>query len=129
MSIHLRARERDSLARFLGWFSIGLGTAELTAPRVLCKLVGARGEGRSKTVMRAMGLRELGHGVAILTRPRPTVGVASRVVGDALDLTLLALTAARNPDRRARTAFAIANVLPIAVADVQETIHLAKKSG
>src|SRR3954471_12521681 len=129
MSIHVRAQERDSPARFLGWFSVGLGTAQLAAPRALCKVVGASGEGLSKTLMRAMGAREVGHGVAILARPPPTFGVASRVAGDALDLALLGLTAAKNPGRRARTAFAVANVLPIAVADVKEAVHLAKKSG
>jgi uncharacterized membrane protein len=129
MSIQLRAQDRDSLARFLGWFSIGLGTAQVTAPRVLCKIVGADGEGLSKRVMRAMGARELAHGVAILTRPRPTLGVASRVAGDALDLALLGLTAARHPDRIGRTAFAAANVLAVTVPDVLETIHLSKKTG
>jgi len=129
MSIQTRVQDRDSLARFLGWFSIALGTAQLAAPRALCKLVGASGEGLSKKLMRAMGARELGHGVGILTRPRPTIGVASRVVGDALDLGLLGLTAAKNPGSRKRTAFGIANVLAVAVPDVRETIHLSRKGG
>lgn len=128
-TIHVRAHDRDGLARFLGWFSIGLGTMQMTAPRALCRLIGASGEGSSKNVMRLMGLRELGHGTAILTSARPTAGVASRVAGDALDVALLGLVAASNPDKRLRTAFGLMNVLPIAVADVLETKHLAQKRG
>jgi len=128
-TIHLRAHDRDGLARFLGWFSIGLGTMQVAAPAAVCKLIGASGEGRSKTVMRLMGARELGHGTAILTSARPTAGVASRIAGDALDVAMLGLVAAQNPGRRARTAFGLVNVLPIVVADVMETKHLARKRG
>jgi uncharacterized membrane protein len=123
MATHeIRTQERDSLARFLGWFSIGLGTAQVVAPRALCKLVG----GGDARLMRLMGLRELGHGAGILTRPRPTGFVWSRVAGDALDLGLLGLVA-RHGNKR--TLFAIANVLPVAAADVFEAKHLSQKQG
>jgi hypothetical protein len=125
----VEVRDKDTLARFLGWFSVGLGTAQVAAPRVLAKAVGASGEGRSVTTMRAMGLRELTHGTGILLRPRPTAWVWSRVAGDALDLALLGLVAARNPGRRGRTAFAIANVLAVAIPDVYEGRYLSRKTG
>src|SRR4051794_41537569 len=109
MATHeLRTQERDSLARFLGWFSIGLGSAQLAMPRALCRLVGAKGDGNAPLIMRAMGARELLQGTGILTRTRPTAFAWSRVTGDALDLAALGMIAAKN--RRARTAFAIANV-------------------
>lgn len=130
MEIHgVRARDKDSLARFLGWFSLGLGTAQVAAPRALCSLVGARGTGSSPHVMRAIGVRELGQGVGILTRPRPTAWLWSRVAGDAVDLALLAVTAAKDDGRRRRTAFAIANVLAIAVPDVLESRQLSGQQG
>jgi hypothetical protein len=125
----LRARDKDELARFLGWFSVTLGTAQLTAPKAMCRLIGADDDGAAPLLMRAMGMRELTQGLAILARPRPTGWVWSRVVGDGLDLSLLGLTAARNPGRRKRTAFALLNVLPIAAADVFEGRHLAAKDG
>jgi hypothetical protein len=93
--------DKGSLTRFLGWFSVGLGTAQLVAPQLLCRLVGAEPDGRAPTLMRLMGLRELTHGGGILATRRPTPWVWSRVGGDALDLALLDLTAARNPGRRA----------------------------
>jgi hypothetical protein len=117
--------DKGSLTRFLGWFSIGLGTAQLVAPRLLCRAVGADPEGSSPLVMRLMGARELAHGGGILASRRPAPWVWSRVGGDALDLALLGLVAVRN--RRARTAIAIANVLAVAAPDVTESIRLARR--
>src|SRR4051794_38265301 len=127
MATDVRARDKDPLAQFLGWFSVGLGSAQLAAPRALCRIAGASADGLAPRVMRAMGARELTQGVGILVRPRPTAWLWSRVVGDAGDLALLALTAAKN--RRVRTGFAVANVLAVTVADVYESRFLARKSG
>jgi hypothetical protein len=117
--------DKGSLTRFLGWFSIGLGTAQLLAPRLLSKAIGADPEGSAPLVMRLMGIRELTHGGGILASRRPAPWVWSRVGGDALDLTLLGVVAARN--RRVRTAFAIANVATVTVPDVTESIRLARR--
>lgn len=124
----IRARDKGAVAQFLGWFSIALGTAQVSAPRAMCRVVGADDEGRAPLVMRLMGVRELAQGIGILVRPRPTGLVWSRVAGDAADLGLLGLVAARG-EHRARTAFAIANVLPVAYADVSEAIRLARLDG
>jgi hypothetical protein len=123
----IRTRDKDSLAVFLGWFSVGLGGIQLLAPKVVCRLVGASGEGASRALMRLMGARELAQGIGILTRPRPTVWLWARVAGDGLDLTLLGVTAARN--RTKRTAFAVANVVAVTVPDVYESLHLTRKQG
>jgi uncharacterized membrane protein len=123
----VRRQDRDGLAKFLGWFSVALGTTQLAAPRALTRLVGAEDGGLAPLVMRAMGAREVAQGLGILIRPRPTGFLFSRVAGDALDLGLLGLVGVKN--RRLRTLFAIANVLPIAVADVYESRHLAAKDG
>ena len=130
MAVHrVRARDKDPLAQFLGWFSIGLGTAQVTAPRLMSRLVGSSGDGRAQLLMRIMGLRELTQGVGILVRPRPTYWLWSRVAGDGLDLSLLGLVAARNPGKRGRAAFAIANVLGVAVPDVFESRRLSRLEG
>jgi uncharacterized membrane protein len=123
----VRRQDRDGLAKFLGWFSVALGTSQLAAPRALSRVVGADDGGIAPLVMRAMGARELAQGLGILIRPRPTGFLFSRVAGDALDLGLLGLVGVKN--RKARTLFAIANVVPIAVADVYESRHLASKDG
>src|SRR3954453_812193 len=125
MQIQVRARDKDPLAVFLGWFSIGLGSAQIAAPRILCKLVGAEGKGVAPKVMRLMGARELAQGIGILVRPRPTIWLWSRVGGDGLDLGLLGLIAVKN--RRARTAFAIANVAAVTAPDIYESLFLTRK--
>jgi len=127
MATQVRVRDKDTLARFLGWFSIGLGAAQVAAPRLLCTLVGARTDGAAPRVMRLLGIRELTQGAGILARPRPTVWLWSRVAGDALDLTLLAATAKQN--RRGRTVFAIANVVAVTIPDVYESRFLSRRNG
>ena len=127
MDVQVRVRDKDPMAVGLGWFSIGLGTAQVTAPKLMCRLVGARTEGVAPRLMRLRGLGELAQGTGILTRPRPTTWLWSRVAGDAVDLTLLGLIGAGN--RRARTGFAIANVAAVAVADVAESRFLSEKRG
>jgi uncharacterized membrane protein len=127
MAGQVRVRDKDSLAQFLGWFSIGLGTAQVAAPRTLCKLVGASGDGLAPRLMRLMGVREISHGTGILIRPRPTMWLWSRVAGDVVDLSLLALVGVKN--RRARTVVAIADVLAVTVSDVYEARFLSRKSG
>lgn len=45
------------LARGLGWFSVGLGLAEIAAPRGLARMIGVRDGTRTRTTMRALGAR------------------------------------------------------------------------
>jgi hypothetical protein len=62
----------ESTADFLGYFSIGLGLAEFLAPHAMNKVIGVKHpDDRSLSTMRAMGLREIGHGLAILTNQHP----------------------------------------------------------
>lgn len=74
-----------SLARFLGWFSIGLGAAELLAPRALSRITG----GNREDVLQFYGAREIVTGIGILYTSRPTGWLWGRVAGDAVDLATL----------------------------------------
>jgi uncharacterized membrane protein len=65
-----------------------------------------------------LGLREISHGVAILSQQQPSKALWSRVAGDALDLALLGRTFANPANDRGRTLFATANVLAVAALDV-----------
>src|SRR4051812_11741969 len=56
----------ESLANFLGVFSIGLGLAELLAPNAMSRVIGVKHpDSTNRTTMRLMGLREIGAGVSI----------------------------------------------------------------
>jgi uncharacterized membrane protein len=105
----------ERLARGLGWFSLGLGLAELLAPRGVAKVAGVRG---NTGLIRLLGLREIAHGVAIFAQgKRPAGALWSRVVGDALDLACLGAAFASPDSNKGRVAFATANVLAVTALD------------
>ena len=60
------AEPNAGLTRGLGLFSVGLGIAELAAPRVFARAIGIDPHGRTSTTIRAMGARELLNGLGIL---------------------------------------------------------------
>jgi uncharacterized membrane protein len=105
------------IACALGWFSIGLGVAELLAPRRLSKSIGASGDHAALT--RVLGLREITSGIGILThQPRPAGWLWSRVVGDVMDLALLGAAFGGSRAKRSRLAVATAAVAGVTVADI-----------
>src|SRR6478736_1373161 len=69
----------EGRSRGLGWFSIGLGLAEIGAPRALARLIGISNDEEVRDTMFALGLREITSGIGILTRPRSAGWVWSRV--------------------------------------------------
>ena len=109
----------EQLARGLGWFSIGLGLAELLAPRGIARISGVKG---NTTLIRLLGLREIAHGLAIFVQDKqtgkPREAVWSRVAGDALDLACLGAAFASPRTNKGRLVFATANVLTVTALDV-----------
>ena len=102
-------------ARALGWFSIGLGLAELAMPRRLARIAGMPNAPR---LSRAYGLREIGTGIGILTSKDPSPWIWGRVAGDALDVATVGvgLVTQRRP---LRTLTSIAMLLGIAYIDMK----------
>jgi uncharacterized membrane protein len=106
----------EQLARVLGWFSIGLGLAEVLAPRQVGRLIGVSKDRR--LLLRAMGLREIASGIGILTQRKPAGWVWSRVGGDALDLALLGASINSGNPNRGRLAATTAAVAGVAALDL-----------
>jgi hypothetical protein len=105
----------NGLARFLGYFSIGLGAAEALAPDTMARLTGVRQE----SLLQAYGAREIASGIGILAESRPAGWLWARVVGDVLDLVLLGENLAEgDADRRARLIASTLAVGGVAVLDV-----------
>ena len=121
-----RGHDGDALARSLGWFSIGLGAAQLAAPAAFSRAIGVANGNDHARLMRAMGLRELGAGVGILTTPKAATWFWSRLAGDALDLALLAAALRSSRRARARVAIAIAAVAGATAADAVEATRLSR---
>jgi uncharacterized membrane protein len=119
----------DQLARGLGWLSIGLGAAELLAPRTVAKIAGLDPENNS-SLIRLFGLRELASGLAIFMQgDRPAEAVWSRVAGDALDLASLGMAFASPNSQKPKLRFATANVLAVTALDVLCARELSRKDG
>jgi uncharacterized membrane protein len=116
----------DALAVGLGWFSLGLGLAELTAPRTIARLIGVRLDGDALTMLRAFGAREVANGVAILSEPDRAAWLWGRVSGDAVDLLTLMQAKKTQP---ARTAAAAAAVLGVTALDVLCAQRLSSANG
>jgi len=123
-----RGNSAERLALGLGWFSIGLGLAELLAPKAIAKLSG--GEGRNTGLIRLYGAREIMSGLLIFSQGRkPAGGVWSRVAGDVIDLATLAAAAANPKTNKAGIAFATANVLGVTALDVMCARQLSEQKG
>ena len=104
----------DRLARALGWFSVGLGLAELVAPGRIARKLGLDGK---QGLIRASGAREVASAVPTLSVDKP-VGLAARIAGDAMDLGTLAGALSKDNPKRRNAAIAVAMVAGITLLDI-----------
>ncbi|HEX8824268.1 MAG TPA: hypothetical protein VF794_30385 [Archangium sp.] len=81
--------KRERLSWALGWASMGCGLTELTFPEHIGRVLGAP---RHSGLLRSLGLRDVANGLGLLLQPHRREWVWARIVGDALDLALLAVT-------------------------------------
>ncbi|HEX5733034.1 MAG TPA: SRPBCC family protein [Blastocatellia bacterium] len=114
----------EQIANGLGWFSIGLGLAEVIAPKSFARFIGA--EGRHTALIRFMGLREITAGVGILTNRRPAHWVWARVAGDAIDLALLGAAFSSRDADHGRLKAATAAVIGVTALDVYNAQQLSR---
>jgi hypothetical protein len=114
-SAALSQQSAQTLAQGLGWFSIGLGLAELLAPRSLTRALGMQGH---ETLVQAYGLREIATGIGILSSNQPAPWVWGRVGGDALDISSLMPGLSEDNPRQHNVGLAIAAVAGVTVLDV-----------
>lgn len=110
---------QQSLARGLAVFSLGLGLAELLAPRQLARLAGINDD--HDNLIRLLGLRELTSGLGIM-QGAPGPFLWSRVGGDVMDLALLGAAARSNNNDRARLNIAMAAVAGVTILDVLASV-------
>lgn len=117
--------ERRALG--LGWFSVGLGLAQLLAPRQVARLVGAdEDDETTRTAMMALGVRELTCGVGLLSETRPAAWAWARVAGDVMDLALLGYTWQKNPVPSERMLSIGGGVLGVTLVDAQTAVELGR---
>jgi uncharacterized membrane protein len=116
----------ERLVNALGWFSIGLGLAELAAPRAVAQLIGVEDEDRTRKVLRGYGVREIAAGIGILSRPQPAGWLWGRVAGDILDLSSLGSALSSSRSNRARVGAATAAVIGVTALDVRCALQLQR---
>lgn len=127
-----RLDDGQTLARFLGWFSLGLGAVELFAPGHLSRYLGMRDR---KELFQLYGLREAGTGIGILNQRKPVNWIRARVAGDLLDLATLAGGLDGRNRHRSRVVGAMAAVAGVTLLDLlcsrqlSETIDHRVQSG
>lgn len=112
------AADATGLIRGLGWLGIGLGLTELAIPRTLATAIGVDSDGPAPTILRAMGVREIASGVAVLSKVEHTAPRWMRIVGDAIDLGLLGLALSSRRTVRSRLAVALGMVAGVTALDV-----------
>jgi uncharacterized membrane protein len=115
-----KSQQRDPLATGLGWFSVGLGLAEIFAHRELSRMIGVKNR---PAVFVALGVRELLSGIGILAQRKPTGWLWSRVAGDVMDLSLLGAAFAADDSEPHRVEAAAGAVAGVMVLDVISSIQ------
>ena len=115
----------DALARGLGWFSIGLGLAEVLAPRGLTRALGLDGQER---LIQAYGVREIATGIGILASRDPTPWIWGRIGGDALDLATLAGGFHEGNPHKGNLGFAMGAVAAVSALDAYCATALSSES-
>src|SRR5690242_20039192 len=100
----------------LGVASVAIGLTEMLAPQLIQKAMGVGNDRSTTGVLRVLGVRELMHGIDLLTHKDPAPGLWARVVGDVLDTALLGLAATRTRKPVGLAAVAAA-VVPVVLAD------------
>jgi hypothetical protein len=111
-------------ARNLGWFSIGLGLAEIIAPGRLARALGLEGK---ENLLRGYGAREIGAGVWALS-DTPALAIWSRFAGDLLDLGTLAVGLREgNQEQRKYAGIAIAAVAGVTLVDLLTAATLSQE--
>ena len=112
---HLGRGHPENLARGLGWLSIGLGVAQILAPRTMSRLMGVPVPSVLTVIC---GMRELACGVGLLSQEQAAPWLRARVAGDALDLAALGAGALLPGAGRGRIGVAAGLVGALTVTDL-----------
>lgn len=119
------ANTTAALVKGLGVASLGLGVSEILAPGKIAALAGVDENSRSRSIIRSLGVRECGHGAALLTGPDKLVW--TRVAGDVLDVAFLgAGVLRRGPGRRRRGIITAAALTAIGGADLYAALRTSR---
>jgi uncharacterized membrane protein len=114
----------DPLGRALGLASVGLGLPMLLRPGTVDRAAGVGDGAKQRTITAAVGAREFVHAAGLLHPRLGSRWAVTRVLGDAMDLTVLGV-ALRRHDRKGlgRTVAATAAIAAITAVDIYAAIR------
>ncbi|MBV9870066.1 MAG: SRPBCC family protein [Frankiaceae bacterium] len=119
----------QTIARSLGYLSLGLGLSQLLAPRQFAQTIGVRDRSDTTTLVRLIGARELLAAAGLLTSRNPAPWVWLRVGGDLMDLALLGRAASANDNEQDRVSGALAGTVGITAVDVLSGLGVSGQNG
>lgn len=108
------------LARDLALFSIGLGLAQVLAPRKVAELIGLHSDDHD-ALIRILGVRDITSGLGIM-QGSPKLFLWSRVAGDIMDLALLAAALRDDRNDRGKLEVGFAAVAVVTVCDLMGSV-------
>jgi uncharacterized membrane protein len=108
----------QQLANGLGWFSIGLGLAEIATPKLVANLIGVTNERKTRKVLRFYGARELAAGLGILSQSNPSGWLWARVAGDVVDISSLCKAMTTDHNDRGKGIATAAALIGVTFADI-----------
>jgi uncharacterized membrane protein len=116
------------LGWLLGVLSIALGVTNLAVPREVARFIGVRDDLQTQTALRVVGAREIAAGIGLFRQPKPSGWAWARVLGDAMDLTLLSNATPRRRGDWARNRAAALALLGITVLDLYSAVRLSRET-
>ena len=126
---NMRDGNLERIATGLGWFSIGLGAAEMFSPGILSRIIGVRNKTANRALLRFYGARELAAGIGILTQRKPAGWLWARVAGDMVDLSTLGLAFASSRTSKPKLIASTAAVAGVTALDVYCGQQMNRKTG
>ena len=118
--------DEKQVAQGLGWFSIGLGLAEVATPGLVARIAGTR---KRPLLMSLFGMREIAAAAGILTSEDPTPWLWSRVLGDLLDLSAVGIALFTPRKMKLRTLAATVAVAGVTALDMVKSYIICRSSG
>jgi uncharacterized membrane protein len=119
----------QQLANGLGWFSIGLGLAEMATPNLVANLIGVTNDSKTRKVLRFYGARELAAGLGILSQSKPSGWLWARVAGDVVDISSLCKAMTEDDNDRGKGIATAAALIGVTLADVYCAKQLSNGAG
>jgi hypothetical protein len=113
-----KSKKLENRGRMLGVTSFAIGLTEIMAAKQLDKFLGT-GKGENSGIFQVLGVREIMHGLDLLSHKEKSAGIFARVAGDVLDTALLGV-AAQKSSKPMNVLLAAGLVMPVVVSDLRE---------